>query len=287
MLSKDRQGNLISANENQDKVLEMLYRTAAGRQILKILTMPEVSKIGATLLDSRLSVPFIKGFIRKNHIDMNEYEEDTYQSYNHFFTRHIKEGKRPFASNPQVLCAPCDSKLTVHSISPEGGFHIKHTIYTMDSLVRSKKLARHYYGGLLCIFRLTVDDYHHYAYVDSGKKTRNFHIPGVLHTVNPIANDVYPIYTENTREFSVLQSENFGNILMMEVGALMVGKIVNHHEETTVERGLEKGFFEFGGSTVVLAFEPGKVQLDTDILTNSQKGFETKVKMGERIGEAG
>ena len=74
---------------------------------------------------------------------------------------------------------------------------------------------------------------------------------------------------------------------MMEVGALLVGKIVNHHEETTVERGLEKGFFEFGGSTVVLAFEPGKVQLDTDILTNSQKGFETKVKMGERIGEAG
>lgn len=287
MLSKDRQGNVVSANENQDKVLEMLYRTAVGRQILKILTMPEVSKAGAHLLDSGVSVPFIRGFIRKNHIDMSEYEEETYQSYNHFFTRCIKEGKRPFVSKPQVLCAPCDSKLTVHSISPEGGFHIKHTIYTMDSLVRSKKLAKHYYGGLLCIFRLTVDDYHHYAYVDSGKKTRNFHIPGVLHTVNPIANDVYPIYTENTREFSVLRSDNFGNILMMEVGALMVGKIVNHHEETAVERGMEKGYFEFGGSTVVLAFEPGKVHVDTDILTNSKEGFETKVKMGESIGLAG
>lgn len=287
MLSKDRQGNLISANESQDEFLKILYRTVAGRKLLRLLTMPEVSKAGAHLLDSGVSVPFIQGFIRKNHIDMSEYEEETYQSYNHFFTRHIKEGKRPFSSDPQMLCAPCDSKLTIHPISPEGGFHIKHTIYTMDSLVRSKKLARHYYGGKLLVFRLTVDDYHHYAYVDSGKKTRNFHIPGVLHTVNPIANDVYPIYTENTREFSFLKSAHFGNILMMEVGALMVGKIVNHHEETTVERGMEKGYFEFGGSTVVLAFEPDKVHVDSDILTNSKEGFETKVKMGESIGFAG
>ena len=141
-------------------------------------------------------------------------------------------------------------------------------------------------GGTLCVFRLTVQDYHHYAYVDDGVKTKNYHIPGVCHTVNPLANDQYPIYTENTREFSVLKSKHFGRILMMEVGALLVGKIVNHHEKLKVSRGMEKGFFEFGGSTVILAFEKDQVTIAEDIMENNAMGFETIVKMGEVIGKA-
>ena len=167
---------------------------------------------------------------------MDEYEDEDYESYNQFFTRRIKEGKRNFAEEANLLCAPCDSRLSIYPIRKDGVFTIKNTVYTMDRLVKSHSLAEKYLGGTLCIFRLTVADYHHYCYVDDGVKTKNYRIPGVFHTVNPLANDQYPVYTENTREFSILKSNHFGNILMMEIGAMLVGKIVNHHEKCTVKR---------------------------------------------------
>ena len=131
-----------------------------------------------------------------------------------------------------------------------------------------------------------MDDYHRYCYVADGEKTGNVRIPGVLHTVNPIANDIYPIYKENAREYSILRTGIFGDILMMEVGALLVGRIVNHHGAGTVRRGEEKGYFQFGGSTVVLLLEKGKAVIDGDILANSRDHIETIVRMGEKIGGA-
>ncbi len=184
------------------------------------------------------------------------------------------------------MIAPCDSKLTALKISPESRFSLKHTEYTLESLLRSEQLARKYSGGYALIFRLTVDDYHRYCYVADGKKDENVCIPGVLHTVNPVANDHYPIYKENSREYSILHSDNFGDILMMEVGALLVGKIVNHHRCANVSRGEEKGYFQFGGSTVVLLLERDAVQIDEDILENSDMHIETIVRMGEKIGSA-
>ena len=110
--------------------------------------------------------------------------------------------------------------------------------------------------------------------------------PGVFHTVNPAANDVYPIYKENAREYTLLKTKQFGTILMMEVGAMMVGKITNLHKNpATVKKGQEKGNFEFGGSTIILLIQPGKVRIDYDLIENTEEGYETIVKMGERIGE--
>ena len=110
--------------------------------------------------------------------------------------------------------------------------------------------------------------------------------PDKLHTVNPIANDYYPIYKENSREYTTLHTQAFGDVIVMEVGALMVGKIVNHHGACTVRRGEEKGYFQFGGSTVILLLKAGAAQLDQDILDNSREGVETVVRMGEKIGQA-
>ena len=115
-------------------------------------------------------------------------------------------------------------------------------------------------------------------------KEKNVHIPGKFHTVNPIANDYFPIYKENTREYSTLHSKHFGDIVMMEVGALLVGKIVNLHEKAEVKRGQEKGYFQFGGSTVVLLTKANMVKVDEDILKNSTEDIETIVKYGEKIG---
>ncbi|MDO5402801.1 MAG: phosphatidylserine decarboxylase [Eubacteriales bacterium] len=282
----DRKGNVIGEDNGQDKMLKKLYGTVAGRMLVKVLVNPVFSKIGGAVLSTSVSSLAIPSFCKKNSIDMSDYEEVKYTSYNDFFTRRIKAGRRLFNPNPDVLISPCDSKLSVYAIGENLHFNVKNTMYTVYSLLRDKSLAASYKGGYACVFRLTVDDYHRYAYIDNGYVTRQRFIKGVLHTVNPVANDCYPIYKENSRAYSILKSENFGNVVMMEVGALMVGKIVNEKGQRYVCRGQEKGHFEFGGSTIILLFKKNRAVIDEDILNNSRRGIETKVRLGETIGHA-
>lgn len=286
MKQVDRSGKVVESTGNQDRMLGLLYGNAFGRAVLRVLISPVVSKAAGCFLSSRLSVGLIRPFVRKNGIDLTQFEPARYRSYNEFFSRKIRAGLRPIDREPSHLIAPCDSKLTVLPITPESRFLLKNTLYTLPDLLKNKALAASYAGGYAMIFRLTVDDYHRYCYVDDGEKDGNVRIPGVLHTVNPIANDVYPIYKENAREYSVLHSRHFGKVLMMEVGALLVGKIVNHHGAARVCRGQEKGYFEFGGSTVVLLLEKDKAVIDGDLLENSRRNIETVVRMGEKIGRA-
>ncbi len=241
----DREGCEIVKNDTQDKALAFLYQTRIGRGMLSVLIKPRISIVAGKFLDSSTSRWIIGPFMKKSGIDLSEYEMSDYRSFNEFFTRKIKPECRKIDWEKTHLIAPCDSKLSVYPISQGSRFVIKDTEYSMESLLRSRKLAKHYEGGQLLVFRLAVDDYHRYCYVDDGLKSKNYRIPGVFHTVNPLANDVYPIYKENTREFSILKSQNFGRILMMEVGALLVGRIVNYHERKEVKRGEEKGRFEF------------------------------------------
>ncbi len=285
MKCKDRSGNYIENNDSQDKVLRNLYETISGRHILKVLTRRFVSELGGFLLNTRMSCLFIDSFIKNNKIDISEYLGSPYKSYNDFFIRKIKAGARTIDMDPRHFISPCDSKLTVYKIYEGGIFNIKSNSYTFLSLTRSRALSEKFAGGYLLIFRLSVDDYHRYTYVDNGLKSKNYTINGCYHTVNPIASDIMPIYQENQREYSVLKSENFGEILMMEVGAMMVGKIVNYHGVKEVRRGMEKGRFEFGGSTVILAVQKDKIKIDEDIILNSFSGIETKVKLGEKIAE--
>ena len=260
MRYKDRTGKEVCANGQQDALLQKLYGTALGRKLLSVLVQPVVSKIAGRFMDSGLSAVLVSPFVQKNHIDLSQYEKQEFTSYNDFFTRKICPGSRPFAEAAEAFTAPCDSKLSVYPITAEARFCIKDTQYTMETLTRSKRVAKEYEGGILCVFRLTVDDYHRYAFVDDGEVSREFHIPGVYHTVNPVAGEHYPIYKENTREFCIQKSRHFGHLLLMEVGALLVGRIVNHDVEQTVSRGEEKGYFEFGGSTVIVAVQAGKTQ---------------------------
>lgn len=280
----DREGRVVEENSLQDRFLEWMYGHAAGRVLLRPLVSPAFSKAGGRFLDSRFSKLLIPVFIRNHSIDMKEFEQKEYSSYNEFFKRRMLPGAREIENASQVFVSPCDSRLSVYKISGEQEFSIKNTKYTAAQLLRSRKLAGKYSGGYAWVFRLCVEDYHRYVYVDGGRVSPGVRIPGIFHTVNPAANDRYPIYVENTREYSLLQSDNFGTILQMEVGALLVGKIENRTARGNVQRGQEKGNFAFGGSTVILLTQAGKVQPDQDILDNSRKGIETKVKLGERVG---
>lgn len=284
MRYRDREGVSYCDDNAQDKFLKKLYGTVCGRMAVRILTYPAVSKLGGRILSSGISKIAIGPFIAKNHIDMSEYEKQNYESYNDFFTRRIKEKRRPVNMSEDIFISPCDGKLSVFRINKECIFTIKNSEYTVESLLRNKKLARDFGGGYCFIYRLTVDDYHRYCYVDSGLKSRNFYIPGKLHTVNPAALDFADVYKENSREYTVIRTENFGDIVQMEVGAMLVGKIVNYDEKGRVRRGEEKGYFEFGGSTIVVFVKKNIVSVRMDILKNMKDGYETKVRMGEAVG---
>lgn len=280
----DRNGNITEENSVQDRFLAWMYGHMSGRILLRPLVCPAFSRVGGRLLNTRLSALFIRLFIRAGSIDMSQYEKRKYLSYNDFFTRKLLPGARKVSDAPDSFISPCDSRLSVYEISDTCAVDIKYTRYSVASLLRDRKLAEEYAGGYIWVFRLCVDDYHRYIYVDNGTISQSHHIAGVLHTVNPAANDIYPIYKENTREYSLLESEHFGTILQMEVGALLVGKIQNHCLSGSVKRGQEKGNFAFGGSTIILMTKKDAVCPDADILHNSARGIETRVLLGEQIG---
>lgn len=280
----DLQGKKVSNISNQDKLLSFLYTNIFGRMLLKPLIQPQVSKLAGRYLSSAHSKWLISKFIERNEINMDIYEECDYSSFNDFFTRKIKPDCRPVPEDLDVLISPCDCLATVYPIQENTTFSIKNTEYTLRSLLRSPRLAKRFRGGYAYILRLTVEDYHRYLYSVSGKQSKNYHIDGTFHTVNPIANDYLPIYKENTREYTVIHSKEFGDVLQMEVGALLVGKISNHKQSTVVTRGEEKGFFEYGGSTIVVLTQKGRVTPRSDLLTNSKNGYETKVLQAHPLG---
>ena len=280
-----RDGTKIDGTTGQDHLLEVIYGHALTRMLLLPFLSPAVSDICGKFLSTRLSRRIIPSFVKKNHIDLGIYEKQEFDSYNAFFTRKIKAEQRPINEQKNILISPSDGKVTAYPITQKGRFWIKHTQYTAAQLLKDERLAERYMGGWIYVIRLTVDDYHRYCYVADGRKSRQRKIRGVLHTVNPVANDYYPIYKMNSREYCLLKTKEFGTILLMEVGALMVGKINNHEEDSAqVKRGEEKGMFEFGGSTIVVMTEPGMTEPDKDIIQNTKAQAETLIKMGEPIG---
>ena len=269
----------------EDVTLRLLYGTPVGRAILKILIRPGLSRAAGRYLDSPLSRWLIAPFIRRNRIDMAEYECAAYPSFNAFFTRQKREEYRRFDADPARLISPCDGFLSAYPVEEDGRYAVKGVEYSLEELLADAELAPRFRGGYCFIFRLTPQNYHRYCYVDDGMSGGRTAIPGVLHCVRPVACERYPVYAQNSREYELIATENFGEIVQMEVGALLVGRIRNHPAVGPVRRGEEKGCFEFGGSTIVLLFERGRVAPDLRIVENMRLNRETPVRMGERIGE--
>ena len=278
-----KRNNNAYIEEKESLLLKILYNTFLGRLILKIFTYRWFTNLGGLILNSRFSKIFIKSFIRKNRIDMNEYIQTDYKSFDDFFTRKIKKDRRKLNKDNSILISPCDSKLSIYNITTDQTFKIKNSIYTVAELLDDPKLAKKYNGGYCLVFRLCVDDYHHYHYIDDGILQETKIIRGKFHTVRPIAHKKVKVFSENTREWNLLKTKNFGDIIQIEVGAMMVGKICNLKKQT-FKKGDEKGYFRFGGSTVALLFEKNKIVLDEDIMRENELGNEIQVKLFEKIG---
>lgn len=270
-------------SKTQNKSLHFLYCTVLGRGILRLLSARFISKLCGKFLDSAFSKPLIKGFVKNNNIDLSQFYSDKFNSFNDCFSRKIKSGLRPIAEGENALIAPCDGLLSAYRIKAESIIPVKQSAYTVSSLLRDDALAKQYKDGICLVFRLCVNHYHRYCYPVKGKKGENIFIKGVLHTVRPIALENRPVFTENCREYTVIDTENFGKVLQMEVGAMLVGKIFNYHGVKEVEKGEEKGKFLYGGSTVILLIEKDKVEIDSRFFEAAKNGKEIPVVMGEEL----
>ena len=157
----------------------------------------------------------------------------------------------------------------------------------LEDILKDDSIAKEYEGGVCLILRLCPTDYHRFHFIDWGTCEKTHFIPGNYYSVNPTALErVSKLYCQNKREWCVFHSENFGDIIHVEVGATCVGSIIQTYKENThISKGEEKGYFKFGGSTTILLFKPNTIIVDEDILTQSSLGFETKVNMGETIGK--
>lgn len=275
----------IDTHTKDNIFIRFLYNTIIGRIILIFLVNPLVSKLVGFFMNCRISKLLIPHFIKMNNISLTEYENIKHHTFNSFFTRQIKAKYRPISTNKNDVIAPCDGKLTAYRVREDSTFKIKHSKYDVSSLLQDKSLANEYKNGVCLIFRLTPDDYHRYCYIDSGKTIKVRKIKGILHTVRPIAVQKYKVYIENSREYAILQTENFGEIIQMEVGALLIGRIKNDKTIKKFTRGTEKGMFEFGGSTIIMLFKNNVIEIDNIIYENTNNNKETIIKMGNKIGK--
>lgn len=264
--------------------LSFLYNTKIGRVILKpLVSSKTVSNISFFVLNSKISCLLIKPFIKKHDINMSDYELKKYKNFNDFFIRKIKPGKRKIIKNKDVFIAPCDSKLTVYEIDSKLTFKVKNSLYDVSSLIKNDELSKKFKDGYALVYRLSPEDYHRYYFIDDGIVLKNYKINGFFHTVNPVVYDKFMVFKENTRECTHIKTKNFGDVLYVEVGALLVGKI-NNHKLLKFKKGEEKGYFMYGGSTVIILVKKDVVKIDEEIINNSKNGYETYVKLGEKIG---
>ena len=264
--------------------LDFLYRTIPGRVLLKILAGRSLSKLAGIFLDSPLSKPLIKPFVQSNGIDLSECESTNFRCFNDCFTRKLKSELRPVDMTTDHLISPCDGLLSVWPVEEDTVLPVKQSSYTISGLLQNRRLAEEFRGGTCLVFRLCVNHYHRYCYPDSGTKGENVFIPGKLHTVRPVALREYPVFTENCREYTILETDHFGKVAQIEVGAMLVGKILNHHGKWPVRRGQEKGYFLYGGSTIILLLQKDAAVIDPEILEACAKGKEVPVRFGQRIG---
>ncbi len=270
-------------------MLRFLYRTVPGRMILKLLVRPGVSKAAGRFLASRASGWMVPYYIQKYKIDMSDIKipEGGFPSFNAFFTR-TKKGEVCRKAENELL-SPCDGFLTPVGISKDTVLDIKHTQFSLEDLLKDRKLAEKFYDGTALIFRLTPANYHRYCYAADGKIICGRKIRGKLHCVRPIAVRTLPVYTQNSREYQVTRTENFGLVLQMEVGALLVGKIKNHKkplQSRDVWAAEEKGYFEFGGSTIIVLLQKDAVCVDESLYERENEDGEIPVYMGESVAKS-
>ena len=275
-----------------DGLLHWLYNSHIGTIINYFFFRNNyVSRLYGWLNKQRPSKRKIKPFIRKMKVNTDELmcPIEGFKSFNDFFKREIDLSKRPINTSPYVCISPVDGKILAYqSMSPGMTFRIKRSVFNLSSFLFDETLVERFSHGSMVVCRLCLKDYHHFHFPDSGFPGEAIAIKGKYYASGPYSlRKLIPFFSENYRMLTMLESEHFGRIAIIEIGAFTVGSIQQRYRsECRVVKGDRKGFFEMGGSTVVLLFEKGRIALDKDLCANTENDLETYILMGDSIGSA-
>jgi phosphatidylserine decarboxylase len=250
-------------------------------------SQPLYDRLYAGYQNTQWSARQIEPFIRKYHIDVNEFEPVKYRSFAEFFERRFRPGVRKFPSAPGEMGAFAEARYFAwERLEAEQDFPVKGYSLSAEQILGSAQRARPFMGGPVLLVRLAPVDYHHVHYADHGRTLDHDRRGHRLWTVNWRALLSKPdILFSNERNINILETRNFGRLGFVEVGALSVGRIVQVHPlDPPFQRGEEKSMFRFGGSAIVVFGEPGRWRPSDDLLEHTKEGIETLVRLGEPVG---
>ncbi|MEP4038597.1 archaetidylserine decarboxylase [Pseudophaeobacter sp.] len=272
-----------------EKWIRWAYQDASSSLVERLMfRSPLMSRLFGLWYDSALSRGKIKAVIDELSIDMDEAVRPAsdYSSFNDFFARHLKPEARPFSEDPNEIVSPADGRVLVFP-KLDGDVFVPVKGHPMSITSMLPGFSEQFLGGALAIVRLCPADYHRYHFPASGQIETTQDISGALHSVNPIALGAGPdVFGENKRCNTLIKNDKIGTYCFSEVGAFGVGSIINTTSSGPVSKMQEKGYFKFGGSTVVVVFQPGQISFSEDLVANSAQGRETLVKVGQPLATA-
>ena len=268
-----------------DILVKLLYGNPLGFFLAdSFLAKRGLSALVGKIQDSPRSASKVPAFIQNFHIPMDEYEPGPFRSFNHFFIRKFKDGKRPFPTGANEMGAFAEARyLAFADVSKTGSVPIKGLDLNPMELLGHYPDRDQFKNGPCLLARLCPVDYHRFHFPDDGNIIYSQRETGKLHSVNPMAlHKKNNLFLSNERQVSILKTAHFGMIAYIEVGALCVGKIVQTHG-TEFKRGSEKGYFLFGASTVIVLGQKGAWEPKADLLHNTAAGLETLVCLGDSV----
>lgn len=272
--------------------LGWVYGNRLGRLLENaLLSRKWLSRAMGAWYSSPYSARQIDGFVEQYGIDRGEFEPGPFADFNSFFVRRFAPGRRTFVEGARMP-APAEARYFAWSESSEElRLPVKGAWLSPIELLGDTHEAAYrqrIQGGPVLLARLCPVDYHRFHFPDRGDWLSLHRVDGRLHSVNPLALKAFPrTFLENERQVSWLKTERFGLLAYIEVGALGVGQIRQSHSPgSPFERGDEKGYFLFGGSTVIVIGEKGAWTPSADLLTHTEGGHETLVRLGEEVASS-
>ncbi len=274
-----------------DRFLKWTYGNPLGRLSLHALVKRAAfSRWYGRRMDTLASQSKVAPFITRYKVDAGEFADasHSYRTFNEFFYRKLKPAARPIDPDPDSAVFPADGRhFGFQDVSQLEGIFVKGAVFDLRKLLKDDELASRFRDGAMVLSRLCPVDYHRFHFPVSGVPGAPRLIDGPLFSVNPIAlRQNIHIFTENKRAITRIESNEFGTVVMLEVGATCVGSFEYTFEPgEPVAKGTEKGFFKFGGSSTVTLFERDRIELAEDLITSSRQGLELYARMGDRLGK--
>lgn len=277
----------------KERATTFFHENFIGRFLMKhIASNPLVSVLLSQSKFKEESKKEIVPFIQRYNIDVSQFLDpvSSYKTFNEFFIRRLKPDARPITNKKRLLASPADSQLSVYqNIGPQCSFTVKGTVFTVDRLLGDKNKAKEYANGTLLLFYLAPNDYHRYHYPTNGTLHKTYRKGNKLFAVNRFAfeNGFRP-FDYNVRDINIMENKYLGEFMMVEIGATLIGRM-EHTNTVPGEKvkGDEKGYFSFGGSSVILLFKENTIKVDDDILEQLLAGHSVFVHQGEDIAKIG